>query len=80
MHFESHYYFTIIYLPPPDAKNRIASTFIEKSTTEGLDYFAVLTNFRHDVARIVQLMESNSVLRLRYVSAKRGAPYPSTFF
>lgn len=57
-HFESHYYFSIIYLPPPDAKNRIASTFVEKSTTESLDYFAILNNFRHDVSRIVQLMAS----------------------
>ncbi len=57
-HFESHYYATIVYLPPPDTKNRIASTFIERQSKEALDYFSVLSNFRQDVARIVQLMES----------------------
>ena len=57
-HFESHYYFSLIYLPPPDARNRLASKFIEKPSKEVLDYRSVLANFRHDVARILQLIES----------------------
>jgi type IV secretion/conjugal transfer VirB4 family ATPase len=57
-HFESHYYFTLIYLPPPDSQNRISSAFIERAVSDHIDYSKLLKTFQHEVTRIVQLMET----------------------
>jgi len=55
-HFESSYYLTLVYLPPSDVSNRIASYFIENSSKVAVDYEAQLDLFGVEVGRLLDLL------------------------
>jgi type IV secretion system protein VirB4 len=56
-HFESDYYLTLIYLPPPDSKQRLVAKFME-ATAEQVDYRKILENYLIEVQRVEDLMGS----------------------
>ena len=56
-HFESAYYLTFVYLPPPDSTTRIASSFLETAKSEGVNYQKLLSGFVSETGRITQLIE-----------------------
>lgn len=57
-HFESQYYMTFVYLPPPDSSGKIAAMFIENTAggKSTVDYRAHLHNFVIEVNRVVDLL------------------------
>lgn len=54
-HFESEYYLSLIYLPPPDSKQRLVAKFVETSG-ERIDYRKILENYLVEVQRVEDLM------------------------
>jgi len=56
-HFESSYYLTILYLPPSDGKNKLASAFIDSSETEEASYEKLLEAFSAEIQRILGLLK-----------------------
>lgn len=55
-HFESHYFLTLVYLPPPDVSERLAAYFVENSNRKSVDYRAQLTAFSVETERIIDLL------------------------
>jgi type IV secretion system protein VirB4 len=55
-HFESSYYLTLVYLPPSDVSNKIASFFIENSSKAAVDYKSQLNLFSVEVGRLLDLL------------------------
>jgi len=56
-HFESSYYLTLVFLPPSDVSNRIASFFVENSSKVAVDYKAQLNLFSVEVGRLLDLLQ-----------------------
>lgn len=55
-HFESSYYLTLVYLPPSDAQNKVASTFLDTTNSVNTDYNKLLEMFSSEVGRVVNLL------------------------
>lgn len=57
-HFESMYYLTFVYLPPPDSAGKVAAMFIENTAggKSSVDYRAHLTGFTVEVNRVIDLL------------------------
>lgn len=59
-YFESEYYLTFVYLPPPDSASKLTSLMIETtgagSVKDAVDYRAHLTSFGVEVSRIIDLV------------------------
>ncbi len=56
-HFESTYYLTLVYLPPSDSANRLASCFLDSAKSEGVNYRKLLEAFQSEAKRVTQLLE-----------------------
>lgn len=57
VNYESYYYLTLIYLPPPDATSRVAGYFIESKDSGSVDYQQVLTSYQLEIKRTVELLK-----------------------
>lgn len=57
-HFESFYFLTFVYLPPPELNSRLRDTFIESAEVKGTSYERLLSSFQSEMARIIDLMET----------------------
>ncbi len=55
-HFESAYYLTLLYLPPPERKSRLAGLFLENGARDTVDYAAHLIRFVDETNRVFDLM------------------------
>ncbi|AYV48523.1 conjugal transfer protein TrbE [Caulobacter flavus] len=56
-HFESRYYLTLLYLPPPERTGRLADLFIEGRSGEGADWRSELAGFVERTNRVLALIE-----------------------
>lgn len=54
--FESFYYLTLVFLPPPDTKNKIIATFIESGKKQQQSYSKLLSSFQSDINRITEML------------------------
>lgn len=54
-HFESFYYLTFVFLPPPDTQQRIISTFVETPNKKEQSYSKLLSSFEADTNRIIEM-------------------------
>lgn len=57
VNYESYYYLTLIYLPPPAATSRVAGYFIESENSGSVDYRQVLNTYRLEIKRTVELLK-----------------------
>lgn len=56
-HFESHYYLTLFFMPPPDAQARTESALLDSGRKEGeRDWKRELARFRDETDRILDLL------------------------
>jgi type IV secretion/conjugal transfer VirB4 family ATPase len=56
-HFESHYFLTLLWLPPPDDAARAESWLYEGSPRQDADWELVLKNFKDRTDRVLALVE-----------------------
>ncbi|MBO9707452.1 MAG: conjugal transfer protein TrbE [Caulobacter sp.] len=56
-HFESRYYLTLLYLPPPERTGTLGGLFIEGRAEGGLDWRAELAGFVERTGRVLALVE-----------------------
>ena len=56
-HFESHYFLTLVCLPPSDTSNKIAALFVENSSRKAIDYQAQLSAFSVETDRLMDLLK-----------------------
>lgn len=56
-HFESCYFFTLLYLPPEEAQARVARLLYENHRTEGVDWRERLEAFVSETERFFDLLE-----------------------
>ena len=57
-HFESHYYLTILWLPPADGQARAEQALVDQQDREGRDWREALTSFIAETGRALDLLAS----------------------
>lgn len=56
-HFETHYYLTLVYLPPGENLNRLSKAFLSSDNGSEVNYEKVLEQFRTQITQYLGLFE-----------------------
>jgi type IV secretion system protein VirB4 len=55
-HFDTAYYLTFVYMPPAERTNKVVGRFLNSDTSEGVNYSAILENFRVQIGQAFDLL------------------------
>jgi type IV secretion system protein TrbE len=73
-HFESRYYLTVLYLPPPETRARAGRLLFEPPPSEGVDWREQLASFVTDTDRFLALLQG-VMAELEWLSDRQTLTY-----